>query len=95
MKFLDKLNNKNFQRKPHKMNLVRNRGSAVVFRWATGFMIEDSSPGMGWAGDFFFSSPPSRPALGHTQPSVQWVPGTVRPGCETDHSLSPTADVEK
>jgi hypothetical protein len=28
----------------------------------------------------------SRPALGLTQPPIQWVPGVKRPGSEADHS---------
>jgi hypothetical protein len=37
----------------------------------------------------------SRPALGSTQPPIQWVPGAERPGRETDHSLPNCAQVRK
>jgi hypothetical protein len=42
----------------------------------------------------------SRPALGPTQPPVQWVPGVLspgvkaRPGRDADHSLPSSAEVE-
>jgi hypothetical protein len=41
----------------------------------------------------------SRPALGPTQPPVQWVPGVLspgvkaRPGCDADHSPPSSAEV--
>jgi hypothetical protein len=40
---------------------------------------------------FLLSATSSRPALGHTQPPIQWVPGALTtglkwPGRETDHS---------
>jgi hypothetical protein len=46
---------------------------------------------------FFVSS---IPALGSTQPPIQWVagtfsPGVKRPGHETDHSLPASAEVKK
>jgi hypothetical protein len=42
----------------------------------------------------------SRPALGSTQPPIQWVPGalspgTKRPGREADHSSPASAEVKK
>jgi hypothetical protein len=42
----------------------------------------------------------SRPALGLTQPPIQWVSGALslwvkRPGCEADHSLSSSAEVKE
>jgi hypothetical protein len=42
----------------------------------------------------------SRPALGLTQPPIEWVPGTLsqglkRPGLEADHSPPTSAEVKK
>jgi hypothetical protein len=42
----------------------------------------------------------SRPALGSTQPPIQWVPGALppgvkRPGREADQSSSASAEVKK
>jgi hypothetical protein len=47
-----------------------------------------------------FSTPVSRPALGHIQPPIQWVrEGSLslevkQPGRETDHSLPSSATVK-
>jgi hypothetical protein len=52
------------------------------------------------AKDFFPLSSVSRPALGPTQPPVQWVPGVLspgvkaRPGRDADHSPPSSAEVE-
>jgi hypothetical protein len=37
----------------------------------------------------------SRPAVGSTQPPIQWVTGLKRQGREADHSPSASADVKK
>jgi hypothetical protein len=42
----------------------------------------------------------SRPALGSTQPPIEWVPGALSPGLkrqgrETDHSPPANAEVKK
>jgi hypothetical protein len=42
----------------------------------------------------------SRPAMGPTQPPIQWVPGAPSPGikwlgCEADHSPPTSAEVKK
>jgi hypothetical protein len=42
----------------------------------------------------------SRPALGSTQPPIQWVlvalsPGVKQPGCEVDYSPPTSAEVKK
>jgi hypothetical protein len=42
--------------------------------------------------DFFFTA--CRPALGPTQPPIQWVPGVKRPGREADHSPPSSAEVK-
>jgi hypothetical protein len=52
------------------------------------------------AKDFFPLASVSRPALGPTQPPVQWVPGVLspgvkaRPGRDADHSPPSSAEVE-
>jgi hypothetical protein len=56
-----------------------------------------SSPGR--VKNFLFSTS-SRPALGSTQPPIQWVPGALslgvkRPGREANHSLPTSAEVKK
>jgi hypothetical protein len=56
-----------------------------------------SNPGRGTT---FFSSPVSRPAVGSTQPPIQWVPralspGEKRQGREADHSPPSSAEVKK
>jgi hypothetical protein len=68
----------------------------------TGYELDDregrsSSPGRD--NNFVFSIS-SRPALGPTQPPIQWVPGALfpgvkRPGSEADHSPPATAEVKK
>jgi hypothetical protein len=37
----------------------------------------------------------SRPAVGSTQPPIEWVPRVKRPGHEADHSPSASAEVKK
>jgi hypothetical protein len=51
-----------------------------------------SSPGR--IKNFLFSTS-SRPALGSTQPPIQWVPGVKRQGREADHSTPSSAEVKK
>jgi hypothetical protein len=67
---------------------VRSRDSAVSI--ATGYGLDDrgSIPSKG---KIFLFSTASRPALGPTQPSIQYVlgalsPGVKQPGREADHS---------
>jgi hypothetical protein len=69
---------------------------------ATGYGLDDrggrsSSPGR--VKNFLFSTS-SRPALGSTQPPIQWVPGALspkvkRPGREANHSPPLNAEVKK
>jgi hypothetical protein len=70
-----------------------------VERWATDWTIGvlrfDSQRGLG----IFLFTTAARPALGPTQPPIQWVPGALsfgvkRPGCEADHSPSSSAEVK-
>jgi hypothetical protein len=44
--------------------------------------------------NFLFSTS-SRPAVGSTQPPIQWVPGVKRSGREADHSSPGSAEVKK
>jgi hypothetical protein len=53
----------------------------------------------GWSRGIYLFTTASRPALGPTQPPLQWVPGATslgvkRPGREADHSLPSSADVK-
>jgi hypothetical protein len=78
-------------------NLCGSWDSSVVQRWVTGWIVGDSSPGGGW--EIFPSTTASRPALGTTQPPIQWVPaafflGLKRPVCEADHSPPSSAEVK-
>jgi hypothetical protein len=45
-------------------------------------------------GKIFLFSIVSRPALGHTEPPIQWVPEEKRPGREADHSPPSSAEVK-
>jgi hypothetical protein len=38
---------------------------------------------------------PSTPAVGFTQPPIQWLPGVKRPGHDADHSSPPNTEVKK
>jgi hypothetical protein len=76
-----------FSQKPVYLNWLR----------AGGLRRRSSSPGRG---KNFQISMSSRPALGPTQPSIQWVPGALSPevkppGRETDHSHPASADIKK
>jgi hypothetical protein len=78
----------------------RSRDSSVGI--ATGYGLDDQGVGVelpGGGKNFHFSTS-SRPALGSTQPPIQWVPGPLspgvkRPGREADHSPPTSAEVKK
>jgi hypothetical protein len=69
----------------------------LVAQLLINFGLDD--PGfVSWQGQKIFLSPEtSRPALGPTQPPIQWVPkfypGVKRPGCDVDHWLPSSAEV--
>jgi hypothetical protein len=66
------------------------RDSAVGI--ATGYRLDGrcSIPGR----DKIFLFTASRPALGSTQPPIQWVTEALSPGREADHSLPSIAEVK-
>jgi hypothetical protein len=64
-------------------------GSSVGI--ATDYGLDGPGIESRWGRDF---SHTSRPALGPTQPPVQWVPGVKRPGRGVDHLLPSSAEVE-
>ena len=63
---------------------------------ATGYGLDGPEIESQWGGDF---PKLSRPAVGPTQPPVQWVPGLSRvkerPGRDADHSAPSSAVVMK
>jgi hypothetical protein len=74
----------------------RSRDSSVSI--ATGYGLDGRVVGVR-VKNFHFSTS-SRPALGYTQPPIQWVPGALspgvkRPGREADHSLPTSAEIKK
>jgi hypothetical protein len=76
-------------------NCNRSRDSVVSI--VTGYRLDDwggrsSSPSR--VKNFLFSIS-SRPALGPTQPPIQWVPGVKRPGLDADQSPPVNAKVKK
>jgi hypothetical protein len=80
--------------------LKASRDSAVGI--ATGYRPDNRGVGVPSPGRVknFLSSTSSRPALGSTQPAIQWVlgalsPGAKRPGREVDQSPSTSAEVKK
>jgi hypothetical protein len=75
--------------------ITRSRNSVVGI--ATGYGLDYRGVGVpspGRVKNFLFSMA-SRPALGPTQPPIQWVRGVKRPGHEADHSLPTSAEVKK
>jgi hypothetical protein len=56
---------------------------------ATGYGLDDDE-----VKNFLFSTS-SRPALGHIQPPIQWIPGVKRPRREAEHSSPTSAEIKK
>jgi len=70
-----------------------------VLEFPLGYGLDDrwfeSRQGLG----IFLFTTASRPALGYTQPHIQWVPGALSlvvkwPGCEADHPPPSRAEVK-
>jgi hypothetical protein len=67
---------------------------------AAGYWLDDRGVGVQVPVASRIFSKYSRPALGSTQPPIQWVPealsaGVKRPGREADHSRPASAEVKK
>jgi hypothetical protein len=72
---------------------VMSRDSVVGI--ATGYGLDDREVGVRvQVGSGIFSTS-SRPALGPTQPPIQWIPVVKRPGRDGDCSPSTSAEVKK
>jgi hypothetical protein len=66
---------------------------------STGYVLEGRGSELSM-GEIFLFSTTSRPAMGPSQPSIQWLPGALSPrvkrqGCEADHSPHSSAEVKK
>jgi hypothetical protein len=70
------------------------KGSKWTLSWPSSIQSISSHHTVCRVQNFLFSSS-SRPALGPTQPPIQWVLGVKRPGCEANHSLPASAEVNK
>jgi hypothetical protein len=70
-----------------------------LWSWLRDGQLRGRSSSPGRVKNFHFSKS-SRPALGPTQPPIQWVPedlspGVKGPGCEADNSPATSAEVKK
>jgi hypothetical protein len=67
--------------------IIGTRDSSVGI--ATGYGLDDQGVGSSspCKGKNFLFSTSSRPALGSTQPPIQWVPGVKQPGREADQPV--------
>jgi hypothetical protein len=79
---------------------TRSRDSLVSIE--TTYVLVDRGVGVRVpVGSRIFSFPmSSKPALGYTQPPIQWIPGALPPGVkrpwrEADHSPPASAEVKK
>jgi hypothetical protein len=73
--------------------MERSRGGIVGI--ATGYGLGDRGVGVRVPVGSTISSQSSRPALGSTQPPIQWVPGVKQEGREAGHSPRASAQVKK
>jgi hypothetical protein len=64
------------------------------YRWAaykvSGYGLDDRDSILGRGERIFALTSVSRPALGTTQPPVQWVPGVLSPGVKRDRGVTLT-----
>jgi hypothetical protein len=85
----------------HQVQPPQQQTHGVVFRWAMGHLISFVFHQLLiWHRWMFLFTTASRPALGPTQPPIQWVPGALslgvkRPGREADHSPPSSAEVKE